>query len=34
MQLCTPMPDGVRKKPVDNEVCRTKAKFFRTQCLI
>jgi hypothetical protein len=26
MKLDTPMPDGERRKPIDNEVCRTKVK--------
>jgi hypothetical protein len=26
MKLGTPVPDGERRKPIDNEVCRTKVK--------
>ena len=26
MKLCTHMPDGEKKKPIDIEVCRTKVK--------
>jgi hypothetical protein len=26
MKLGTHVPDGARRKPIDNEVCRTKAK--------